>query len=166
MPIHTNMRLVFDTMKGKQNNYNWLIANIEFMTGDFKNDDSKISLDLFNNIIVWVSGEELSKVIYAYDIQFLWGVFTAFEQLEDINIDNLEVEPYADGNRDFWSLDPSIQHPKGVVEIVCWDSTSTLFLSKDLELANAFKENFTDALLLEKYNKSFKRKLFRMIGLK
>lgn len=63
--------------------------------------------------------------------------------------------PYAEGNPDFWAEQPAIQHPQAEIEIVCWDSTSTLFFSKNEELGNLFHEYFVDSIDLVQHNKKY-----------
>jgi len=79
-------------------------------------------------------------------------VFSGIKKEFDIDVNDLSVEPYADGNPNFWIPEPQIQHPLAEIEIVCWDSTSTLFLSKDNEIGQKFKNYFTDAMDLKEYN--------------
>jgi F420-0:gamma-glutamyl ligase len=67
-------------------------------------------------------------------VYFIWGVFSAFEKNETIDLDEIKVEPYAEGN-------PKIQHPKAVVELVLWDSSSIL-LSKDNTVSKNFRNTF------------------------
>ncbi|MEC0090644.1 hypothetical protein [Paenibacillus macquariensis] len=69
-----------------------------------------------------------------------------------MDVNNLSIEPFANGNPNFWIPEPQIQHPLSEIEIVCWDSTSTLCLSKDKEMGNRFKNCFTDARDLKEYN--------------
>ena len=45
-----------------------------------------------------------------------------------------------------------IQHPLAEIEIVAWDSSCTLFMSKNEGLAEAFMEAFPMSEDLERYN--------------
>ncbi len=150
MDFATDMGLVFRALDGLQNRYNWLITDLRWWSaeqGKFKEWDAN------SREPIWISGEELSNILSNYKLGFDWGVFSAFEKDVRIDIDNLEVEPYADGNPNFWVENPKIQHPKAVIEIVCWDSSCTLFLSKDEEASKKFKEFFPEAKILEEENK-------------
>lgn len=64
----------------------------------------------------------------------------------------LKEEPYADGNPDFWIETPTIQHPKAIIELVFWDSSLILLLSKDEEISRNLRNKFTKWKDLDKYN--------------
>lgn len=64
----------------------------------------------------------------------------------------LKEEPYADGNPDFWIETPTIQHPKAIIELVFWDSSLILLLSKDEEISRDFRNTFAKWKGLEEYN--------------
>jgi hypothetical protein len=121
MPFHTDMGLVFESFEGKQNEYNWLISNIEL---------NEYPEELFERDPLWISGEELTKKLNQFKIQFIWAVFSGFDKNTNLDISNLEVKPYADGNPGFWVENPKIQHPLAKVEIVCFDSSLTLYFQK------------------------------------
>jgi len=50
--------------------------------------------------------------------------------------------PFADGYEGFWLDKVDTQHPLANVEIVAWDSSITLFISKDDELVSNFRCSF------------------------
>jgi hypothetical protein len=165
MPFQTDMRKVFDSLEGRQLEFNWLITNISYVVGGvrgtvnhkFPNDisystESNYPIDALEEEIVWIDGDELNKIIYGNQIQFIWAVFSGFKKGISIDKNNLEVEPYADGNKGFWIPEPRIQHPKADIEIVCWDNTLTLFLSNNDDITNRFKNHFRDAKDLKEYN--------------
>ena len=98
--------------------------------------------------IVWIAGEDLSNLIKKYNPQFIWGVLSAFDKSINIDINNLLVEPYANGNEGLWVPSPNIQHPQAKLEIVCWDSYVTLF-SKDEDIDDKFQDYFKSAKKLD-----------------
>ncbi|PFI88113.1 hypothetical protein COI84_24895, partial [Priestia megaterium] len=61
--------------------------------------------------------------------------------------------PYADGNPNFGVETPTIQHPKAMTELVLWDSSLVLLLSKDEEISTNFRNRFKEFKDLEVYNK-------------
>jgi len=166
MPFYTDMKLVFDSLGGRQLDYNWLITDIDYVVGGLRRGPANGNLptnikisnastyptDSLDNPIVFIEGEELHKIIYGNNIQFIWAVFSGIKKEIKIDVNNLSVEPFADGNPNFWISFPQIQHPLAEIEIVCWDSTLTLFLSKDNEMGKRFKNCFTDARDLKEYN--------------
>ena len=59
--------------------------------------------------------------------QYIWAVFPAFASgIVPQQID-LQTLPDAE-SAGFWQGDPRPQHPQAFFEIVCWDSTCTLFI--------------------------------------
>ncbi|EEL30037.1 hypothetical protein bcere0018_9450 [Bacillus cereus Rock1-15] len=99
--------------------------------------------------IVWIAGEDLSNLVKKYNPQFIWGVLSAFDKSINIDINNLLVEPYANGNEGLWVPSPNIQHPQAKLEIVCWDSYVTLFFSKDEDIDDKFQDYFKSAKKLD-----------------
>ncbi|MEK1832785.1 hypothetical protein AAAC51_39280 [Priestia megaterium] len=66
----------------------------------------------------------------------------------------LKEEPYADGNPNFWIETPAIQHPKTITELVFWDSSLILLLSKDKEMSKNLRNKFKKWKDLNEYNKN------------
>jgi hypothetical protein len=60
MQYFTDMRVVFDSLSGKQIDYNWLITNIDLNQYP---DES-----WFDAPYIWISGKELSELIYNNNI--------------------------------------------------------------------------------------------------
>jgi hypothetical protein len=129
------LKQILNSFKGLVKNYNWLLTDLDWSYPqnyiDYFEDyrEFEHSNDRLNNY--WITGEKLMKLANNKEVYFIWGVFSAFEKNETIDLDKNKVEPYADGNPNFWVEHPKIQHPKAVVELVLWDSTLTLLLSKD-----------------------------------
>jgi len=101
----------------------------------------------------WISGEELTNIIKKDDFQWIWAVLSGFEKhihLEDVKKYDI---PYADGYRGFWNENISIQHPLATIELVAWDSSCTLFISKEDALVDKFRSAFPLSVDLELHNK-------------
>lgn len=60
--------------------------------------------------------------------------------------------PYADGNPNFWKDNLEIQNPLADIEIVAWDSSATLFLTKDIGLYRIFRKAFPKSKDLKLFN--------------
>lgn len=85
----------------------------------------------------WITGYGLVEKLQEYDYQFIWAVLSAFPKGTE---PRLNPEPYADGNTSFWNGSPKKQLQGAIFEIVCWDSSATLFIGLPEELAtNALK---------------------------
>lgn len=154
---YTFLGPIFEAIHNKQCDYNWLITelNTNWVPDNF--------LDYFEHYRInegywdrdnryWISGTQLTELINDYNIQFIWGVLSGFSKSEQIDINNLDVVPFADGNTAFWKPGVTVQHPKSEIEIVCWNSTLTLLISKDQSVVNDFREYFKEARDLDEYN--------------
>ncbi len=90
---------------------------------------------------ILISGEELSTTLEQIEVQFIWGVLSAFERIPT----SLPVEaPYAEGNTAFWEGQPTPQAQGASFEIVCWDSSLTLFIGVDQWLASWLRKLYPD----------------------
>ena len=118
---YTNMHGMMEILGWKIcRQHRWLVNHIE------RNDD-----DTFADPSVF-AGAELERWLreHPYE-QYIWGVFSAFAP--DAEID-LSILPDAE-SPDFWQPNAQPQHPQALFEIVCWDSTCTLFIGLPDKLA-------------------------------
>lgn len=148
MPFHTDLRLVFEAFGGREREINWLLTDLElnlYPPGlEYISDDRDAAR--------WRSGSELSDIVNAHEIQFIWGVLSGFRPDVAIDPTVLDVYPFADGNGSLWAPGVPIQHPLADVEIVCWDGSATLLLSRDDDLTQRFRSFFVEAVDLDQYN--------------
>ncbi|HDV8363908.1 hypothetical protein [Bacillus sp. FSL R5-0585] len=144
---HTVLASVFDSFQGREKEFDWLITDMEIVA----HQEEKLIRDYpkMSYPIVWIAGEDLSDLVKKYNPQFIWGVLSAFDKSINIDINNLLVEPYANGNEELWVPSPNIQHPQATLEIVCWDSHVTLFFSKDEDIDDKFQDYFKSAKKLD-----------------
>ncbi|MEE1057533.1 MAG: DUF2691 family protein [Acutalibacteraceae bacterium] len=145
---YTHLNKVFRAIKSRQNNYNWLITDCECYP------KNSATAEMLKRDYCWLSGEELTALVEEEDFQWIWAVLSGFEK--DIPFDKVIKYnlPYADGYRDFWENPLTLQHPLASVEIVPWDSTLTLLLSKDKEIVEDFRKAFPYSENLEGYNQN------------
>lgn len=158
MPFHTDLGVVFEALGGRQNEFNWLVTDLEFGNLDAVELPMELTLRLGRTTyefpdVVWLTGKRFSEIIDGYNLQFIWAVLSGFDPHIEIDPNNLEALPSADGNSGFWREGVSIQHPRASVEIVCWDSSYTLLLSKDDDLTKRFRDFFPEACDLDAYNR-------------
>jgi len=146
MEYPTDLRIVFEAFGGKQREYNWLLTDIEL---------NYYPEEFIGKKKLFISGDELTEIVNKNDIQFIWCVLTAFNKDIQIDINRLEVKPFADGNMELWNGSPKVQHPLGIAELVCWDSSLTILITEDLELGKRFKKYFPKAQSLREYEKRF-----------
>ncbi len=142
----TFLKEMFDFLNHIQTEYNWLI------TGHECYPSNPVYVEKLAGQYCWITGTELTKMVEDEDFQWIWGVFSAFpKHIQKKEVLNY-VLPLADGYDGFWQNPLSIQHPLAEIEIVAWDSSATLVISKndkliyDLQEKNPFMEN------LEMYN--------------
>jgi hypothetical protein len=133
---HTHINEIFRSIGDEQLNYNWLITDCVCYP------KNKAFDELFSKEYLWISGEQLTEIIHEEDFQFIWGVLSGFAKdvtLEEVLKHDL---PFADGYEGFWVDDVEVQHPIADIEIVAWDSSLTLFISKRDDLMNRFRTYF------------------------
>ena len=155
MVHHTDLRLVFEAFGGRERDFNWLLTDVEL-----NQYPPGISPDIGRESAQWLGGPELREIVNTYDVQFIWGVLSGFGPRVVIDPAALEVYPFADGNKSLWVRGARIQHPLADVEIVCWDSSATLLLSRDDDVTRRFRTFFPEAVDLDEYNErnEFKRR--------
>ena len=128
--------------------YNCLITNIECYPLD-----EEIS-GILDDEYCWIEGKELLRLLEKEDFQWIWGVFSIFSK--DVALEAVlgYDYPYADGYKGFWENPIKIQHPLAISEIVAWDGSIILMISKNNELVNAFMKKNVYAKDLEEYNRA------------
>jgi hypothetical protein len=137
VPYFTNMRVVFDALRVDCEDFDWYVSDLE----------TNITVPELGEGGRWFSGRELKRLITEKSIQFIWGVFCAVESGKRLEID---TEPYANGNPDFWKPDGSAVQLNGALfEIVCWDSSATLLIGIPETAGEAFCKAYPDAKRIE-----------------
>ncbi len=148
------LKKILKSFDGLEKKYNWLLTDLDWYCPEdcihYFADDRIFNSNSDRLNTYWITGENLTKLANVQNVYFIWGVFSAFYKEEIIDLDT--IKPYADGNPNFWVKNPKIQHPKAVVELVLWDSSSILLLSKDDEITNTFRNSFKGWQDLNNYN--------------
>lgn len=143
-PWYTQMGKVFEAIHNKQNDYNWLITDIDCVP-------QKIEAQ-YNGDYCWLTGEELTKLVAEDDWQWVWAVLSGFDKSIDVSEVLNYPHPCANGYEGFWINPISIQHPLAAIEIVAWDSSLTLLFSKQEKLVKDFLAFFPFSQDLASYN--------------
>ena len=128
--------------------YNCLITNIECYPLD-----EEISR-ILDSEYCWVEGKEFLRLLKKEDFQWIWGVISIFPKdvtLEEVLRYNY---PYADGYRGFWENPIKVQHPLAISEIVAWDGSHTLLISKNNEFVDTLMKKNVFARDLEEHNRT------------
>ncbi len=159
---YTHLKAVFNAIENKQSEYNWLITDTEIVahsdklaalnTGVHWQHENGKPVAISSPEYCFLSGDELTKIITEDDSQWIWGVLSGFDK--SIPLDEILKYPLpeADGYEGFWKNPPSIQHPHASVEIVPWDSSLVLVLSKDKAIVDSFRMAFPKSQDLCEYN--------------
>ena len=144
---YTYLKKVFEAIDNRQNDYNWLITNCECYPHNREIDD------LFHNSeYCWISGEELTKIISKDDFQWIWGMLSGFEKSIELSEVLKYGIPCGDNYNEYFKNPLTLQHPLSCIEIVPFDSTFMMILSKDKEIVNSFMKVYSYSQNLEKYN--------------
>lgn len=145
----TDMRTIFDALPGVCEAHDWLISDLEcsWLTG---NGDDGVPDPRLSSRSVLITGDELWSILRRRNIQFHWAVFSALPK--GTEPPEGEEQPFADGNRDLWIGSPTPQSSAAIFEIVCWDSTYTLLIGVNHEMAESFRTAFPSVLDLDAYN--------------
>ncbi len=131
---------------GDVEKYNWLITNIECYPSDEK------IIKTLDNEYCWIAGRDLLQLLDKEEFQWIWGVFSAFPKEIELNKVLKYSYPYADGYKGFWEKTIIVQHPLAISEIVVWDGSLILVITKKNEIVNAIMKKNILAQDLEKYN--------------
>lgn len=145
---YTDLDAVFTAIGGMPERYHWLITDWE-LAADVEEMD-------FHSPYVWLSSAQLKEILEKYNSpQWIWAVISGFD--ESVPLEEVLKYPlsYADGYRGFWENPISMQHPLANIEIVPWDSTLVLLLSKKKEDVARFRRTYPLSEDLEEYNKKF-----------
>lgn len=141
---YTFLKKVFDAIGNCQKDYNWLITDCVCYPRNLKFEEL-----LFEKEYCWISGEDLTKMVLQEDFQWIWAVLSGFDKSVALS-EVLQYDlPYADGYEGFWKKPLAFQHPLAQAELVAWDSSLTLLLSKDKMLVDRFMNAFPYSELLE-----------------
>ena len=113
--LYTYIDSLFEAIPELQG-YNYLISDLNINRGE--------DHLLYQSDPLIIGGKELLKIVSSENIQFIWAVISGFEG--DVTVS--EVLPYADGNPNLWIEYPQTQIEEASFEIICWDSSATLFI--------------------------------------
>ncbi|MFO1251941.1 MAG: hypothetical protein U1E77_12635 [Inhella sp.] len=132
-PYFTNMRWTLHAMNLRAAAFDWYVREIEANCGE----------SVFSAADRWVDGDELQRVLETHEIQFIWGVFSAFPKGQRLDLQDLKGAP-SDGRP--WTRDPLTDPlPGALFEIECFDGGATLLIGVPDEAGRCFCKAFPDA---------------------
>ena len=144
---YTYLNKIFEAIDNKQKDYNWLITNYECYPRI-----REIEEIFSNRDYCWLSGEELTEIIEKDNFQWIWGMLSGFDKsigLPEILECGLPCE---DDYNKYFKNPLSLQHPLASTEIVPFDSSYVMILSKDKEIVDSFMKIYSCSDDLEKIN--------------
>jgi hypothetical protein len=147
----TDLNNVFVGLGNRQTDYNWLITHFEC---------NHYPVEALKANAVLLSGEALTEIIENHRIQFIWGTISGFPKSLPIEAIDRSILPLADGNENLWTGDAEVQHPQAHIEIICWDSSCTLLITKDDTLSALYQQYYSDAISLKARNLSITAQTF------
>jgi hypothetical protein len=130
------------------NNYNWIVADVEFNSTLL----GTIPINIYEEYFI-LNATQFNQLLNP-DFQICWGIVLAIPQHIDIVV-NKNSFPFAEGNTKLFE-DGYIQHPDAELEIICFDSSYTIVKFKNEVLSNQFHHYFDDAIPLEQFRTSSK----------
>lgn len=150
----TDLRKVFHALGGRQREFVWLLTDL--VLGGYQLGQPTL---VDPEDVLMLTGDALTELVEAHHIQFIRGVLSGFVPGKEPDLEQLAIRPYADGNTALWKPDVQIQYPTAQVEIVCFDSSLTMLLSRDVDLSQRFRAYFPEAVDLNEYNRHIAARL-------
>jgi len=149
LKFHTDLKELIKPFKVEFPTFKWMLTNQDYIVLDYETKGLVNQLDFGIDRIIF-EGDELLEIIESREVQFIWGVFCAFEN----NVPKLDKDqlPFADCNSKIWSEPEKFFLQESKIEIICFDGTSTLIRFRDKDLENKFVSYFNEAITLEKKN--------------
>ncbi len=132
VPWYTNMCNVFESANIEPQEYDWYVSDIE----------TNWTPPGFSPTDQWLTGEELAAFLNAYEVQFIWAVFSAVPKgFRPIPVD----APYVEDNPRYWDgTEPEPQLDGALFEIACWDSSGTILINLPLQAIHSFVTRYPD----------------------
>lgn len=137
------MGVLLGPIENELERFKWLVSDLEINTSQM--------LDLpINHEEDWflISANEMEQ-LRASDAQIVWGVFAAVDRDRELHVTE-ETLPAAEGVPQIWK-NGNLQVRESEIEIIAWDSSYTIIKFTDSKLSMKFKDYFSEAIELEKY---------------
>ena len=143
--FYTDLKALFEAMGSSYKEYNWLITDYECYP-----QEERLA-EIFSGEPVFISGQEIIDLLQIENFQWIWGVFSAFDKCvkkEDVfKYDS----PVSEENENIWKMPLSLQHPLSSIEIIAWDSSLTVIISKDEAVISTLMKNKDSSIKLEQF---------------
>ena len=134
---YTYLDQIFYGLGHIEKKYNWLIADYE--CNYYPNDQFNKNRHHF----IWLTGEQLNHLITKHKIQFIWGVFLAFDK--DIKCDDVLKSGIPSSHINVIKDKVCMQNTLSVLEIIANDSQKVYIFSKINKYIKEFLLKFPEA---------------------
>ncbi|EKZ0264299.1 hypothetical protein RDB14_001802 [Listeria monocytogenes] len=141
----TNMSEVFNLLPEGELNCMWLVSSYE--CNIYPSEQIPFDKDY-----VWLKGTKLKEILNQKEIMFIWGNFTSYSSDTELKDVLKYLIPFADGNKDLWEKNVQLSNPLSNTELISWDSSIFLALSKNTSIIELLKANYPDSEDLSMYN--------------
>lgn len=136
---YTDLRQILEAIEDELDDYNFLVTDFQTNFLEDKPEEFLLEKDY-----LFIKGRELYRIVKNYDIQWIWGVFTAI--YKDLEEDHISRNFPKSNSEAYWKGDLAIEYPEGVFQIIAWDSSASLFVSDEDSISEKFLQSFPDAL--------------------
>ena len=135
---YTMLRDLVPALADTFTRYNWLVTDC------YCSKDNAVAEADRREGYCWLTGRELVEFAERDDSQFIGAVFSGFP--ERVTLEQVLAHPLPVWESpSFWYEPLTLQHPLSQVELVPWDSTYLLFLSRDKAAVDHFRRQFPKA---------------------
>lgn len=143
--VPTQLSNIFLLLGNIQNDYNWPITDYECYPRN------EMLRQFFSGEPCFVTGKELTQIIQQEDFQWIWGILSAFPKSVSEKQILQYALPEAEGNSGIWCRPTTLQHPLTKLELIAWDSTETVLISKDDTIAERLIQQYDFVEDMENY---------------
>ena len=140
-----DMNQAFDVLKEEAQKYNWLLSGYDY---SYPSENMHMG-----EPYLWLNGSKVAGIWEAGTPHY-FCVVTAYKK--DITIDEVLLFqlPYADGYGGFWRPNITMQNPLAEIEIVRWDATYLLVISRSKVVIDKFVKEYPASTDLTEFNRS------------
>lgn len=153
LTYHTDVRAIIRALGEVVCDYEWFITDLECLAIGHRELPAALHPEngtwMRSDTAIRVSGTELRALVEEAELQFVWGVMSAFRPDRAPRTDSLDPYPIADGLESTWSADAQVQHPDAEFEIVCSDSSFTSLRTRNAEIGRRFAQAFPGTIDLD-----------------
>lgn len=137
VPYFTDVGSTLRSLGVSASEFDWYVSDIE----------TNIVGDGIPQADGWMNGPELAHCLAQPNLQFIWGVFSAFPRGMRVDVPR---PPAANGNAQLWRDDSPLspQLDGALFELVCWDSSATILVGVTAEQADSYRAAHPQARLL------------------